>query len=99
MTGPAVTIGALVELQADAHGFIDAHDAHEACRAVDAAHGPALVLVHGPLLAPPAASAEAIRIVGAALWDAASIAVHGNGPHVAEVAAAEERAFRTGTAA
>ncbi|MFI0484861.1 hypothetical protein [Actinomadura sp. 9N215] len=104
MSAPEITVGALVELQVDRHGFLSEMDAYAACAAVDAHDAPATVLIRG-VLRSAEASAGAARQVGAALATAARIDVLGNGPAVAEwadrvrAAAAEEIQLRTRTPA
>lgn len=99
MTAPQITVGALVELRTDEHGFIDEAGAYRACRAVDPADVPATVLIHG-VLKSAEASTGAARQVGAALATASRIDIAGNGPGLVEWAglvqqhAAEERTFR-----
>lgn len=99
MTAPQITVGALVELQTDEHGFIGETDAFAMCRHVEADGAPATVFIRGALKSAKA-STGAARQVGAALATASRIDIIGNGPGLVEWAglvqhhAAEERSFR-----
>lgn len=99
MSAPVIQVGALIELQADGHGFLDETHAYRACAAVDADNAPATVLIHG-VLKSAEGSTGAARQVGAALATATRVDVLGNGPAVVEFAglvqrfATEERGFR-----
>lgn len=99
MTGPRISVGALIELQVDDRGFLNERTTYQATRRIDATGAPAVVVIRGDLDA-AAASAGAARQIGAALATAERIDVLGSGPGLVEFAAmirdaaAEERAFR-----
>lgn len=101
---PKVTVGALVEVTADSGGWLTREAAIAATRHVSADGGPAMVIVRGALTS-GRASDEAARHIGVALVDATDITIFAAGPGAIEVAAliqaaaAEEREFRTGSAA